>query len=410
MFKVARVRTKELIHTRIIGELLNPEGSHLKKYEFLQLFIEHLISLLYDQENLEVDENYDYNNKIQWIRELTLTNVSIKVEKNLGTKDKDKITGGFVDIWCELDGRILAIENKVFAKDQKNQLLRYYNSAKQSAPNSEPLIIYLTVDGKSPSSFSTGKNPHFSWLSLSYKELIEPWLQKCLEKSALNPILRESLRQYILLIQSFNKKERTPQRLELYNLILSQFSTTKELIKQLRVFKSEEDKERPSNSYLRNFREEAEIVELEKNNALFFLGQEIKVAISDQIESEFPDRFNFKWSYDPNKGGFHFTYKNKYLPGSGGKIYLKYVIESLFSTSNRIIRCINRTGKEKNTSPAFKQVKKSRLEVRENIVVKRLADVELIQNLVDASFREIFVKELVQNIIAFIFKCEAELK
>jgi cell division protein FtsA len=70
-------------------------------------------------------------------------NVMRSVEKYTGIINEDYTSGGRLDIVItdNSNNRVI-IENKIFAGDQKNQLLRYYNFDKRS------IILYLTLDIK----------------------------------------------------------------------------------------------------------------------------------------------------------------------------------------------------------------------------------------------------------------------
>lgn len=85
----------------------------------------------------------------------------------------------------------LIIENKIYAGDQKNQLLRYHNF------KPEANMIYLTLFGSEPSKESLGGLKADSIICLSYKDDIIPWLSKCVQLAANLPYVRETINQYI---------------------------------------------------------------------------------------------------------------------------------------------------------------------------------------------------------------------
>ena len=94
------------------------------------------------------------------------------------------------------------IENKVYADDQWNQLLRYNNY------NPKAYLIYLTLFGNDPSENSTGKDKEF-YIKISYKEHLLKWLESCKMESIDNPILRETLTQYIVLVKQLTGQARS---------------------------------------------------------------------------------------------------------------------------------------------------------------------------------------------------------
>lgn len=58
--------------------------------------------------------------------------------------DKD----GRIDIFLETDHHVVAIEVKIGAAEQANQLVRYYKELKNTYPQKQAHIFYLTLDGK----------------------------------------------------------------------------------------------------------------------------------------------------------------------------------------------------------------------------------------------------------------------
>ncbi|NEM97188.1 PDDEXK-like family protein [Pontibacter burrus] len=171
IFGILRSKTDEVrVHSRFIAELLNPKGSHRLNGTFLESFLEmsSLPVLLYP--NPQVHKEY-----------------------------KD------IDILIRSGTKAIIIENKIWARDQKRQLDRYYEIMKAEGAQ-EIKIIYLTLDGKEPSEFSLGtlKNDPklYTYLYLcSYGNDILPWLDSCLKEVSTKPTLRETLVQYKKLIE-----------------------------------------------------------------------------------------------------------------------------------------------------------------------------------------------------------------
>ena len=169
---------EEKLHTPFLTELLNPDGSHGLKDAFLRAFI--------NIANLDV--NLDFKC------------LSVISEFNIGNKSDDNQIGGRIDIFISDRAKnAIIIENKIYAEDQENQLLRYYNYVKENGLNG--ILIYLTLEGTEPSDFSLGRK-NFDYVCLSYRKMILPWLQRCVELSACYPLVRETIRQYITNLKS----------------------------------------------------------------------------------------------------------------------------------------------------------------------------------------------------------------
>lgn len=210
IFSVMRVETDELrTHSRIIAEFLNPKGIHYQGSVFLKLFFE-IVEFLND-----IKQNFDYEN------------AQILLEEHTGRIYEDYSEGGFIDIIIKDSKNQVVIENKIFAADQKGQLLRYKNKY----PNCK--LIYLTLNGKSPSEFSYKiKNGQELKLEdiilLSYKNVIKNWLEKCLEKTVSLPIIRETLLQYLHLIKKLtNQTTNNKMEKEIIELISKDYNSFK---------------------------------------------------------------------------------------------------------------------------------------------------------------------------------------
>lgn len=176
IFSILRMESKEnATHSAFLGELLNPEGSHLLKNKFLQFFLEAV--------------NYKGN--------LNIARAKLILEYHLGQTDTSKKVGGRIDIYIFDDlGNSISIENKIYADDQLVQIERYVNHNKE-----RNTVYYLTLNGDSASDKSKGElKESVDYFCISYKETIIRWLNNCIKEAAELPILRESIRQYIILI------------------------------------------------------------------------------------------------------------------------------------------------------------------------------------------------------------------
>lgn len=180
MFKICGVNHYENTHSAILAEFLNVGGSHGLKSLLLECFIETL------GEYFTVP-NFNY-------------------EKSR-VKTEHSFEDGRIDILIEdKDKKAIIIENKIYANDQPEQLKRYDRYAK--IYNNGYQIIYLTLSGNDASEQS---GDGVSYLSLSYKDNIISWLEKCVGIASRFPIVRETIIQYInhlkqLTNQDMNKK------------------------------------------------------------------------------------------------------------------------------------------------------------------------------------------------------------
>ncbi|WP_310560797.1 PD-(D/E)XK nuclease family protein [Flavobacterium sp.] len=187
IFSIMRAENDEVrTHSRIIAEFLNPKGMHRQGSVFLKLFFEEIKFLGAVKDDFEFD------------------NAKVLVEEYLGMIDNEYSEGGFIDIVIKDSKNQIVIENKIYAKDQKGQLLRY----KKNYPNCK--MIYLTLEGNSPSEMSyigtASKLELEEIILVSYRDEIKNWIEQCLEKTYSLPIIRETLIQYVHLIKKLTNQ------------------------------------------------------------------------------------------------------------------------------------------------------------------------------------------------------------
>lgn len=94
-------------------------------------------------------------------------------------------------------GQAVVIENKIWAGDQSEQLSRYHRKLKKIGYR-EIHLLYLTLFGDTPSKDSVGD---LDCKPISYKNDIRPWLKCCQQRAYDEPGLRESVAQYVQLVQ-----------------------------------------------------------------------------------------------------------------------------------------------------------------------------------------------------------------
>lgn len=195
VFSILKMESKENeTHSAFLAELLNPEGSHLQGNVFLKLLLNQL--------------------KIEFI---DLDSAKVTTEFYIGIRNDKNKTGGRIDIFISDNNNSISIENKIYASDQYAQIERYCNYNK-----SNNRVYYLTLKGSEPSPESKGKLVEDEdFYILSYRNNIVEWLSACLKETAELPILRESIKQYLLLIKKLtHQMEKTMEKKllsEIYN-------------------------------------------------------------------------------------------------------------------------------------------------------------------------------------------------
>lgn len=185
VFKILKVDTREVrLHSAFIAELLNPNGSH----EQGNVFVIEFIKILKLKSNTDTPKH-----------EITFQPEFAKipeVEKWLGYTTETE--GGYIDILLtDRTNKHIIIENKIYAGDQKNQLVRYHEYDREAT------IVYLTLDGRQPSEYSTQNKKEVldKLICISYKDDILKWLEISKRYTIDHSLLRETLTQYINIIK-----------------------------------------------------------------------------------------------------------------------------------------------------------------------------------------------------------------
>lgn len=176
LFRLLKVEASEVrTHSAFIAELLNPQGSHGKGDAFLKCFIQ-----IFEIHGFENFAKIDAVVKVEEVGKYGRIDIVIKPKK----------------------GRLIIIENKIYATDQVLQLIRY----KKQYPNSH--LLYLTLYGNEPDIISIVDSVNdnqlksgIDFFTASYKENIIEWLHICRKEAANNPLVRETITQYINLIK-----------------------------------------------------------------------------------------------------------------------------------------------------------------------------------------------------------------
>lgn len=199
IFNVIGLSSEEVrLHSAFIAELLNPKGSHGVGNVFLKEFLKIL-----DIPTDYIDIKHCSPDKI--------------TERNIGRITDSE--GGKIDIIIEDGNHAIIIENKIYAEDQKKQLLRYHNYGNKMFPNGFKLI-YLTLDGHDASSYSLG-NKEYECLNISYEDEIIDWLGICYEIAENKPLVRSVIKQYCELVKQLTNTDMdTNYKDDLMSLIL----------------------------------------------------------------------------------------------------------------------------------------------------------------------------------------------
>ena len=119
------LRPDELRLSKMIGDLLDPEGPHGQGQVFLRLLLDRV--------------GFDYGGDMR--------NSRVDVERRIENQRRLDVV---VDIGGDGDRRCLAIENKPFAGDQKNQIKDYLDWFRKNYGGGF-LLIYLSPRGEAPS-------------------------------------------------------------------------------------------------------------------------------------------------------------------------------------------------------------------------------------------------------------------
>ena len=169
------------LHSRLLATLLNPKANHSLGNEFLKLF---LIAL-------GLPEDY-----ITYCKEQI-------VERTIG--EVTETTGGRIDIILEDGKHAVIIENKIYAGDQPNQLLRYHNYGVKTFGENNFKLVYLTLYGSEPSPDSLG-GENFEFIKLSYAQDVLKLLKKLMKSKPKKPVHR-TIKDYITIIKQLTHQD-----------------------------------------------------------------------------------------------------------------------------------------------------------------------------------------------------------
>jgi len=131
LFKVMGVRSKELVHSNILAALLKPTYPHGLNHSFLNTFTQGIAKLA------------PLNGKALALSVLvSVTDQNVRVFRELEN----------IDLVIEYPSSklVIAIENKIWAKEQNLQISRYQEILSTRYPEHKIALIYLTTNGRRP--------------------------------------------------------------------------------------------------------------------------------------------------------------------------------------------------------------------------------------------------------------------
>ena len=197
LFTILKKESDEVyLHSRFLSSLLDPSGPHKMGTYFLDSFLEIIKSeFKYNKNTLEVYPN------------------------NYDRCEYKEIDICFIDRYLQ---KAVILENKIFHTDSNHkdigQLENYYNKliTEDYIPEDGIEVYYLTLEGHEPSENSTNKSGQYPQLKdkvrcISYSLEILEWLDNSVKASYNKPLLRESINQYIKLIEEMTNNDTTEE-------------------------------------------------------------------------------------------------------------------------------------------------------------------------------------------------------
>ncbi|PHN30495.1 PD-(D/E)XK nuclease family protein [Pseudomonas sp. ICMP 460] len=177
LFSVLRTSSDEVyLHSRFLSHLLDPHGSHGCGVDLLRTFLEVMKVEGFDVNTATVHAEY----------------------KSIDVFVRNR------------QGQAIVIENKIYARDAYEQLYRYDQLVKREGYR-ETWILYLTLDGSEPAEHS---KKELDVSLISYETDVIRWLERCLPLVARNAGLRESIFQYIELLQRLTSTDQGGKYME----------------------------------------------------------------------------------------------------------------------------------------------------------------------------------------------------
>lgn len=162
IFDATDMRRREIKHTKFLAFLLDPMKPHGMGSKFIRAFL------------ADIANNGDIP-----LLDMDLSSIEVKPEHKL--KKEDNSPGGTIDILIRVrlrsnsnDPYIIAIENKLDAREGDNQLANYETAINNHYKNNNKLFIYLT-DGSEEEISSE------NWREATYQNNVLPILEKIIQ-------------------------------------------------------------------------------------------------------------------------------------------------------------------------------------------------------------------------------------
>ncbi|QJI19792.1 MULTISPECIES: PDDEXK-like family protein [unclassified Pseudomonas] len=172
LFSVLRSSSDEVrLHSRFLAFLLDPKASHNQGTALLNLLLKRVGVQNFDSTSANVEVEYK--------------NIDILVRNQ--------------------SNQAVIIENKVYARDRDEQLWDYHQQMLGEGYR-DIWTTYLTLDGTEPSEQSKKSLPV---ILISYEAEIISWLKDCIPLVAREPGVRESIFQYIELLQKLTSSDQS---------------------------------------------------------------------------------------------------------------------------------------------------------------------------------------------------------
>ena len=161
IFKVLGIADKEVLICRLLGNLLDPNGSHGLNEKPLLLFLK----------QLHIANRFPLD---------TIKKAYTVLEETIDCERR-------IDLVIYIGDAVIPIEVKIWAGDQAGQLYDYYQYFAQARPQNEALrIYYLTPNGRKPSEISISASEKRRRLTsaqyqcLSFQEDVSGWVDRLL--------------------------------------------------------------------------------------------------------------------------------------------------------------------------------------------------------------------------------------
>ena len=216
VFTVLRSESDEVnLHSRFLAALLDhrkaPGEPRENLKDFLRTVAEHG-AFAYELSDCKRIEKAKECFKKLLPKDGDFASDSIRIERE----------SNYIDILIANDAEpkwAVAIENKIWAGDQPQQLWRYYDSL---AEHGNRAMLYLTPDGHKPEEDSIydeeregredrDRVPEDRLCLISYRDTLPPWLKRCQKRAYAEPSLREAIEQYLSLVRKLSGTDRTEE-------------------------------------------------------------------------------------------------------------------------------------------------------------------------------------------------------